>query len=99
MFGFNASYIFDEPSKPLIGARIDYISGDKNSADNDYNVFNTVFGTGHKFLAVWIILLICSAHTYGLGIMDLIAKVAITPIENLKATLVGHIFLQMRIIN
>lgn len=92
MFAFNASYTIDEPSKPLIGAGIDYISGDKNSADNDYNVFNTVFGTGHKFFGSMDYFTDMPAHTYGLGIMDLIAKVAITPIENLKATLVGHIF-------
>jgi hypothetical protein len=92
MFAFNASYTFDEPSKPLIGAGIDYISGDKNSADNDYNAFNTVFGTGHKFFGSMDYFTDMPAHTYGLGIMDLIAKVAITPIENLKATLAGHIF-------
>ncbi len=92
MFAFNASYTFDEPSKPLIGAGIDYISGDKNSADNDYNVFNTVFGTGHKFFGSMDYFTDMPAHTYGLGIMDLIAKVALTPIENLRATLVGHIF-------
>lgn len=93
MFAFNAAYTFDEPSKPLIGAGIDYISGDKNSADNGYNVFNTVFGTGHKFFGSMDYFTDMPAHTYGLGIMDLIARVAITPIENLKATLTGHIFL------
>ncbi len=92
MFAFNASYTFDEPSKPSIGAGVDYISGDKNSADNDYNVFNTVFGTGHKFFGSMDYFTDMPAHTYGLGIMDLIAKMALTPIENLRATLVGHIF-------
>lgn len=92
MFAFNASYTFEEYSKPLIGAGIDYISGDKNSTDNDYNVFNTVFGTGHKFFGSMDYFTDMPAHTYGLGIMDLIAKIAITPIENLKATLAGHIF-------
>ena len=92
MFAFNASYTFDESSKPLIGAGIDYVSGDKNSADSDYNVFNTVFGTGHKFFGSMDYFINMPNDTYGLGVMDLIGKVGITPIENLKATLVGHIF-------
>lgn len=92
MFAFNASYTFDEPSKPLIGAGIDYISGDDNSADNDYKVFNTLYGTGHKFFGSMDYFINMPNDTYGLGVMDLIGKVGITPIENLKATLAGHIF-------
>lgn len=92
MFAFNASYTFDEPSKPSIGAGVDYISGDKNSTDNDYNVFDTIYGTGHKFFGSMDYFTDMPAHTYGLGITDLIAKVALTPVENLRTTLVGHIF-------
>ncbi len=31
-------------------------------------------------------------HTYGLGLMDLIGKLEVMPIENLKTTVMGHIF-------
>ncbi|MBA4406267.1 hypothetical protein C0389_03235 [bacterium] len=93
MFAFNAAYTFDEPSKPSIGAGIDYISGDKNSLDNEYNAFNTVYGTGHKYFGSMDYFTDIPLHTYGLGIMDLIARGALTPIENFKVALAGHIFL------
>lgn len=91
-FSYNANYIFDTPVKPFIGAQIDYVSGDNNVADNDYKAFTTLYGTGHKFFGYMDYFTNFPNHTYGLGIMDIVAKAGISPTENWKLTLHFHLF-------
>jgi hypothetical protein len=92
MFAFNAGYTFDAPSKPMIGAAIDYLSGDDNQLDYNYKTFNTLYATNHKFYGFMDYFTDLPTHTYGLGLMDLIGKLEVMPIENLKTTVMGHIF-------
>lgn len=92
MFAFNVGYTFDAPSKPMIGAAIDYLSGDDNQLDYNYKTFNTLYATNHKFYGFMDYFTDLPTHTYGLGLMDLIGKLEIMPVENLKVTVMGHIF-------
>jgi len=92
MFALNAAYTFETAGKPTIGAGIEFFSGDDNQIDNDYKTFNTLYGTNHKFYGYMDYFTDLPAHTYGFGLIDMIGKVGITPYENFKASLTGHIF-------
>ncbi|MEW6653855.1 MAG: alginate export family protein [Bacteroidota bacterium] len=88
----NAGYTFNHKGKPMIGAGIDYYSGDNNLADNKVKTFNGLYGTAHKFLGYMDYFTDIPAHTYGLGIMDIIAKAGINATEKLKLSLFFHLF-------
>lgn len=92
LLALNAGYTFNHTTKPTIGAGIDYYSGDDNLLDNKVKTFNTVYGTGHKFLGFMDYFTDIPAHTYGLGIMDLILKAGINANEKLKLNLIFHMF-------
>lgn len=91
MFGINASYNFDLSSKPFIGAGLDYYSGDDNLTDTQYKVFNTVYGTGHKYLGYMDYFTNIPNDTYSLGIADFIFKGGLNLITDLKASVLFHI--------
>jgi len=88
----NAGYTFNLPNKLMLGAGVDYYSGDDVLADNKVKTFNTIYGTGHKFLGFMDYFTDIPAHTYGLGIMDIIAKAGINPSEKLRLNLIFHMF-------
>jgi hypothetical protein len=92
VLSYNGNYIFDSPIKPSLGFQIDYTSGDDNGTDDDYNVYSSVYGSGHKFFGNMDYFVNLVNDTYGLGIMDIIGKVGINPLEALKLNLNFHIF-------
>ncbi len=92
LISLNAGYTFNHYTKPMIGAGIDYYSGDDNLLDNKTKTFNTVYGTGHKFLGFMDYFTDIPAHTYNVGIMDIIAKAGINATERLRLNLIFHIF-------
>lgn len=92
MIAYNANYNFGGSLNPSIGAGIDLLSGDENNTDNNYKVFNTLYGTNHKYYGYMDYFINLPVDTYGLGLMDLIGRFSFTPIENLKASANFHIF-------
>lgn len=91
-FSFGAGYNFGGALKPTIGAQIDIASGDDNAADNDFKSYTSLYSTGHKFFGYMDYFVNFPNDTYGLGIMDIIGKVGVTLIKDLKLNLHGHIF-------
>lgn len=91
-FSFNGEYNFDGAIKPTLGAQIDITSGDNNSIDNNYNAYTSLYGTGHKFFGYMDYFVNFPNDTYGLGIIDLVGKIGITPINDLKVNLNFHLF-------
>ena len=87
----NVSYNFNLPLKPFIGIGIDYLSGD-NVADNEYNVFNTIYGTNHKFYGFMDYFTNIPIDTYNLGLNDLYFKAGLNLKSDLKASLYLHFF-------
>jgi hypothetical protein len=79
----------------MLGAQVDIVSGDDNSGDNDYKSYTSLYGTGHKFFGYMDYFVNFPNDTYGLGVMDLIAKAGIAPLEKLKLALNFHIFNSM----
>ncbi|MFH1198146.1 MAG: alginate export family protein [bacterium] len=92
LVAFNAGYTFNEVLKPTISAGIDYLSGDDNSDDDKYKVFNTLYGTGHKYLGYMDYFTNIPKDTDEKGIMDLHLKFSMNPFENFKVAFAGHLF-------
>jgi hypothetical protein len=92
LLSYSGNYVFDSDTKPLLGFQIDYASGDNNGADDNYNAYSSVYGTGHKYFGYMDYFVNLVNDTYGLGIMDLVGKIGATPIEALKLNLNFHIF-------
>lgn len=91
MFALNVKYAFNTPIKPSVGLGVDYLSGN-DGTDDKYNVFNTLYATNHKYYGFMDYFLNIPAHTYGLGLMDLHAKINVTPLAKFKMELAFHIF-------
>ena len=91
-FSLGGAYNFEGELKPTVGAQFDYVSGDDNAADNDYNAYTSLYGTGHKFFGYMDYFVNFPNDTYGLGVMDIIGKAGISPIAKMNLMLNFHIF-------
>ena len=87
--GYNATYNFGGEVKPSLSAGVDYYSGDDNLADNEYKEYSRWFGAGHKYLGYMDYF---PKNTFGVGLMDLHAKVGFNPIDKLKLLAALHLF-------
>jgi hypothetical protein len=92
MVAYNLSYTFSSKIKPMIGAGVDYLSGDDGADASKYKVFNTLFATNHKFYGYMDYFLNIPTHTYGLGLMDIQVKGSIVPVNKFKLALAYHMF-------
>lgn len=95
-FSFGVDYLFDSNLKPILGAQIDIASGDNKPTDNNYNAYTSLYGTGHKFFGYMDYFVNFPNDTYGLGLIDLICKFGVVPIENLKIDFNFHLFNSMK---
>jgi len=86
MFGLRVGKKFDNVAmKPSLTLWYDYLSGtdDKAQRDGEWNSFNTVFDTGHKFYGLIDVFLGVGggggSGTQGLGLIDTAVKAKLTP--------------------
>jgi hypothetical protein len=91
MLALNLNYTFNYLIKPEIGIGVDYLSGD-DSTYNKYNVFNTLYATNHKYYGFMDYFIDIPNNTFGLGLTDIHAKLAISPANKFKAALAFHLF-------
>ncbi len=92
MATINFNYALSGSFKPTLGAGIDYLSGDDGQDINKFKVFSTLYATNHKFYGYMDYFLNIPVHTYGLGLMDIHAKVAASPSKKLKLAGAFHQF-------
>lgn len=78
--------------QPALSAGIDYLSGDDDPADDTFKVFDTLYATNHKFYGFMDYFLDLPAHTLGLGLRDIHAKVALKPYKDVSLRLAYHNF-------
>jgi hypothetical protein len=82
--------------KPSILAGIDYLSGDDNTDDGTYKVFNTLYATNHKFYGIMDYFLNIPIHTGGYGLTDINAGVSANLCEKSKIIMRYHRFMSSK---
>ena len=76
----------------VIGALYDRLSGDDDPLDGETHVFDTLFGTNHKFYGYADVFLNIPAHTGGRGLQDFALRGAWQPTQSLTIALDAHRF-------
>jgi len=66
-------YTFQTAKKPSVRVGIDYFSG-MSATDEDYKVFNNLFGTNHKFYGFMDYFISIPANTNNRGLQDIMVK-------------------------
>ena len=99
MFGVRVGKTFNNVMfKPGVTLWYDYLSGttDEDQRNGDWNSFNTLFDTGHKFYGLQDVFLGVgngnSAGTRGLGLQDLAIKFKLNPMPGWTLKLAAHAF-------
>ncbi|MCX7797226.1 MAG: alginate export family protein [Melioribacter sp.] len=91
-FSLSGNYSFKLNWKPTIGLQLDYASGDNNLLDNKYNAYTSLYPTGHKFYGYMDYFINLQNDTYGLGIVDIVAKLNCKPLDELLLNFNYHLF-------
>ena len=79
--------------KPTTTIWYDYLSGDDSATDGDFEAFNTLFDTGHKYYGFMDLFLPATgANTDFLGLQDLAFKFSIKPMPKVTVKADLHIF-------
>lgn len=94
-FSLSGDYKLEGELKPTIGVQIDLASGDDDPTDNSFKSYTSLYASGHKFFGYMDYFTNLPVDAYGLGLLDLIGKIGITPITDLKLNLHFHLFNSM----
>jgi hypothetical protein len=82
----------DVKTSPAIFGAVDYLSGDKDPTDTDYQVFNTLYATNHKFYGFMDYFIVLPRDTYGGGLVDLWGRLKAIPLKKTTMMLDTHYF-------
>jgi hypothetical protein len=82
----------DVKMAPAIFAAVDYLSGDDNLNDDAYKVFDTMYGTNHRFYGFMDFFLNLPPDTYFRGLVDLWGRLRATPLGRTPMMLDVHYF-------
>ncbi|NOZ04637.1 MAG: alginate export family protein [FCB group bacterium] len=88
MYGLNAGY---KLSGFALSLGLDYISGD-DTTTTEYESFNTMYSTNHKYYGYMDYFLNLPVHTNNLGLKDLYVTAELDPIMGVKPIATYHIF-------
>ncbi|HOI28921.1 MAG TPA: alginate export family protein [Melioribacteraceae bacterium] len=94
-FSVNAGYRSWSPLKPAVNLQLDLVSGDDSPGDNTFKSFTSLYGGRHKFFGYMDYFVSFPNDTYGLGLIDLIGKLSVSPIQNLTLNIHAHLFSSM----
>jgi Alginate export len=92
MAAANFGYTFKGNLAPDFAFGVDYLSGDDDNNDGKYKVFDTLYATNHKYYGFMDYFLNLPVHTFGLGLMDIHATLAIKPSAKTALALKYHNF-------
>jgi hypothetical protein len=93
MFTLNLGYVPAGVSwKPEIYVAADVLSGDDDATDDKWKVFDTLYGTNHKFYGFMDYFLNIPLNTYGGGLVDTWGRFKCTPLKKTSLMLDGHYF-------
>lgn len=91
-FGGRVSYSVAHAYKPTVGFGVDWLSGDDDTTDDETKVFDTLFGTGHRFYGYMDYFTEIPTHTRGLGLLDIMFMGSMSPAPWLQTRLHIHSF-------
>lgn len=92
MVGARVGYRFPELLGLRIGAGFDRLSGRNPDDRESYTVFNTLYGTNHKYYGYMDYFTNIPLHTSGLGLQDIIAQISIAPSKAFWLGVDVHLF-------
>lgn len=92
MIGARVGYRFPDALGLRIGAGVDRLSGNDPEKTDTYGVFNTLYGTNHKFYGFMDYFTNIPTHTGNLGLMDIIGQVSIVPVKDVVFAVDVHLF-------
>jgi len=84
-------YTFQTAKAPSVSIGIDYLSGSE-AGDEDYNTFDTIFATNHKFYGYMDYFINIPDNTNDAGLVDIMAKVNYPLSNSLKFNAHFHNF-------
>ncbi len=77
--------------KPAFGIGFDLVSGDDPATD-EYEAFNTLYATNHKYYGFMDYFINVSASTHDTGLQDIIPTASFAPLKGLRVKLDYHLF-------
>lgn len=89
--GARVAYALAGPISTL-GIGLDYLSGDDTPVDGEYDAFNTMFHTGHKWYGYMDLFLDPAARTGDRGLVDAIASTTVRLAQDVPLALDVHRF-------
>ena len=93
MFTLNLGYVPAGVSwKPEVYVAADVLSGDDNPGDDRWKVFDTLYGTNHKFYGFMDYFVNIPLNTYGGGLVDTWGRFKCTPLKKTPLMLDVHYF-------
>jgi len=95
MFGAGAG-VSTPKDRIAISGWYDYLSGDEDLAAGKLKTFDTLFATNHKFYGYADVFTDIPSHTGGLGLQDLGARLAVSPVKAFALSVDGHLFYAAR---
>jgi hypothetical protein len=79
-------------TNPGVFLAVDFLSGDDDLQDDKYKVFDTLYGTNHKFYGFMDYFVIIPLNTFGRGLVDTWGRLKATPVKKTPMMLDVHYF-------
>ncbi len=93
MGAFNVNFTLSKKGMaPDFALGVDYMSGDGDSLDGNFKVFDTLYATNHKFYGFMDYFTSIPGNTFGLGLMDIHAGLSVKPFKKTTAGVKYHMF-------
>jgi len=93
MFGLRFKYnILHDVYNPYVGLGFDLLSGDDDATDDDFNAFNTLYATNHRYYGYMDYFTGIPAATMNLGLRDFILRCGYSPRSDMTLMVDGHAF-------
>ena len=92
MLGLRFKYNIQHENNPFVGLGFDRLSGDGDATDDEFNAFNTLYATNHKYYGYMDYFTDIPAATSNLGLRDIILRVGISPRGDISIMAEWHYF-------
>jgi len=92
MLGLRFKYNIQHEKNSFVGLGFDLLSGDDDATDDEFNAFNTLYATNHKYYGYMDYFTDIPAATSNLGLRDIILRVGTTTRDKITVMAEWHYF-------